>query len=193
MKLDRLQTQPFIICKATLNIIGNMKAKIAKLVTMAIICVNASFSADCQTNSNGLAIIATTASLRTDTNAPMVSLMFALLNTTNHDIVVLTKGLDGSSWQSDTNKWSFTLGYDDDQETTCQDHKVVPSLYDLAPVNIKPNEVALVSQNFDLFESQHFTTNYQVTVRYFISTNWAARFGTWSGSVASQSFKVSAP
>jgi hypothetical protein len=170
-----------------------MKIKIAKLVTIAIVCVCASFSADCQTNSNGLAVIATTASLGADTNAPKVSLVFGLLNTTNHDIVVLTKGLDGSFWQGDTNKWACTIGYDDDQETTCQDHKVVPSVYDFAPVTIRPNEVALVSQNFDLFETQHFTTNAQITVRYSISTNWAGRFGTWSGSVASQPFKVSAP
>ena len=169
-----------------------MKTIIAKLITIAIVCVYASFSADSQTNSNGLAVIATTASLGADTNAPKVSLMFGLLNTTNHDIVVLTKGLDGSFSQSDTNKWDCTVSYDDDQEMTCQGHKVVPSFYDFAPVTIRPNEVAVVSQSFDLF-APHPTTNAQVTVRYSISTNWAGRFGTWSGSVTSQPFKVSAP
>jgi hypothetical protein len=161
-----------------------------KLVIFASIII-ATLSAYCQTNSNGLAVIAINASLAVDTNAPKLWLMAGLLNTTNHDIVVLTKGLDGSFNQSDTNKWECAIGYDDNQKITCEGHTVVPSFYDFAPVTIRPNEVAVVSQDFDL-ETFHLTTNAQLTLYYSISTNWASRFGTWSGSVASQPFKASA-
>jgi hypothetical protein len=67
------------------------------------------------------------------------------------------------------------VSYDYDQEMTCQGHNVVPSFYDFAPVTIRPDEVAVVSQDFGL-ETFHFTTNAQVIVRYSISTNWAGRY-----------------
>ena len=170
-----------------------MKIKIVKLVAITIVSLCASLSAHCQTNSNGLAIISTDASLGTDAshgNAPSLFLTVNLLNTTNHDIVVLTKNLNCSFDNDNTNNWVGTVGLDDSTVVTYQGHKVVPSFYDFAPVTLRPNEVAVVSAT-DYFPT--FTTNTQITVRYSISTDWGSRFGTWSGSIASQPFKVSAP
>ena len=72
----------------------NMKIKIVKLIALTIVGICASLSAHCQTNSNGLAVIGTDAFLVADKNATNISLLVTVLNTTNHDIVVLTKGLN---------------------------------------------------------------------------------------------------
>ena len=171
----------------------NMKTKIIKLVALTIVSVCASLSAHCQTNSNGLAIISTDASLGTDAshgNAPSLFLTVNLLNTTNHDIVVLTKNLNCGFDRDNTNKWAGTVGLDDSTVVTYQGHKIVPSFYDFAPVTLRPNEVAVVSAT-DYFPT--FTTNTQITVRYSISADWGSRFGTWVGSVTSEPLKVSGP
>ena len=170
-----------------------MKTKIAKLVALTIVSICASLPAHCQTNSNGLAIIGTEASYGIDAshgNAPALFVTFNLLNTTNHDIVVLTKGLGCGFTRDDTNKWVCTIGLDSSLVVTYQGHKAVPSFYDFAPVTLRPNEVAYTT-GISWFTT--FTTNTQITVRYSISPDWGSRFGTWIGSITSEPFKVSDP
>jgi hypothetical protein len=167
-----------------------MKTTIAKTIALTFISICVSLSARCQTNSNGLAIIATDASLVTNTNAPSLFLTLCVLNTTNHDLVVFTKGLDSDLTESDTNKWICNIGMDDNSSVTCQGHTIIPSFYDFSPVTIRPNEVASVWQSFDLTMSD-VKTNSQITVHYSISPDWARRFVTWAGSVTSKPFNVS--
>jgi len=172
-----------------------MKTKIVKLASLIIVCVCAVLSAECQNNPNGLAISAE-ASLLADTNAPQLFLTVHLLNTTNHDIVVLTKGLQYDfsdvevSGVPDTNKKSWTLGYNQ-PGVTYQGHLIVPPLNDLSPVTIKPNEEAIITQledNSDLLNG--ITKDTQITICYAISPDWGSRFGTWSGSATSKPFEA---
>jgi hypothetical protein len=170
-----------------------MKIKIVKLIALIIVGICASLSAHCQTNSNGLAVIGTDAFLVADKNATNISLLVTVLNTTNHDIVVLTKGLNCGFTRDETNKWVCPIALDDSLVITYQGHKAVPSFYTFAPVTLRPNEVAGIQQDIDLNGLPFSPTNAQITVRYSISADWGSRFGTWSGSVTSQPFKVSAP
>ncbi|MGA2242765.1 MAG: hypothetical protein ABSH11_12140 [Verrucomicrobiota bacterium] len=176
-----------------------MKTKIVQLVAIIIVCTCASFSANCQTNPNGLAVSAE-ASFLADTNAPQLFLIVHLLNTTNHDIVVLTKNLnyDFSEFSEigvpRENKKNWTLGYNQ-PGVTYEGHLVVPSLNDLSPVTIKPNEETVITKlvgdrNFNDF-LKNITKDTQITITYAISPDWGSRFGTWSGSATSKPFKVS--
>ncbi len=72
-----------------------------------------------------------------DTNAPALLLTVNLLNATNHDIVVLTKGLNCSVTHDDPSKWVCTIGYDNNAVVTYQGHKVVPSFYEFGPVTLR--------------------------------------------------------
>jgi hypothetical protein len=172
-----------------------MKNKIVKFVALIIACFSAVGSAESQTNPNGLAVSAE-ASLSPDTNAPQLFLTVHLLNTTNHDIVVLTKGLQYDfsdvevSGAIDTNKKNWTLGFNQ-PGVTYQGHLIVPPLNDLSPVTIKPNEETIITHledNSDLLSD--ITKDTQITICYAISTDWGSRFGTWSGSVTSKPFKA---
>jgi hypothetical protein len=175
-----------------------MKTKIVKLVFLIIACICDVRPAESQSIPNGLEVSAT-ASLRGDTNAPQLFLIVHLLNTTNHDIIVLTKGLqyDFSDVEvigaPDTNKKSWTLGYNQ-PGVTYQGHLIVPSLNDLSPVTIKPNEEAIITQLEDNSEFSEFlkdiTKDTQITITYAISSDWGNRFGTWSGSATSEPFKA---
>ena len=171
-----------------------MKTKIVKLVIFTIVSICASLPAYCQTNANGLAVIGTDASFVADTNMPGLFLTVSLLNTTNHDIVVFTKGLNGDFTRddTDTNRWVCMISLDDSLVVTYQGHKVVPSFYGFAPVTIRPNEVAVVTHDVYLGMS-HFSTNAPIIVHYSISPDWGSRFGSWIGSVTSKPFTVSGP
>ena len=72
-----------------------MKTKIIKIVVLAFLFVCASFSARCQTNANGLAIVDVLASFasESDPNKVKLDMYVYVLNTTNHDTTVLTKNL----------------------------------------------------------------------------------------------------
>jgi hypothetical protein len=175
--------------------LSKMKIKIVKLIFLIIACICAVRSAESQNIPNGLEVSAT-ASLRGDTNAPQLFLIVHLLNTTNHDIVVLTKNLnfDGSDFEAagvpDTNKKSWTLGWGN-PAISYQGHVVVPSLYDFSPVTLRPNEEAIITQLEDNSELlKDITKDTQITITYTISSDWGSRFGTWNGSATSEPFKA---
>jgi hypothetical protein len=172
-----------------------MKIKILQIISVIIASVCISQTANCQTNANGLAISAE-GSLLADTNAPQLFLTVHLLNTTNHEIVVLTKNLNCGFDLDDTNNWICTLGYND-PGVTYQGHLIIPSVSDFSPVTIKPNEEAFITYLADLgvppdsgFSSYriHLTKNTKFTVCYAISPEWGSRFSTWSGSAKSKPF-----
>jgi hypothetical protein len=111
-----------------------------------------------------------------------------LLNTTNHEIVVLTKKLNFDFDMDDPNKWICTLGYKD-PGVTYQGHLVIPSVSDFSPVTIKPNEEAIITQLIDEgMLLKDFKKGTQIAVCYAISPEWATRFSTWNGSVMSKPF-----
>jgi hypothetical protein len=120
-----------------------MKTKIQKILIVIITCICAAQSARCQTSANGLAVSAE-ASLSPDTNAPQLFITIHLLNTTNRDLVVLTKKLN-FDFDVDASPWTFNIGYND-SGVTYQGHLIVPSVSDFSPVTIKPNEEAFITQ-----------------------------------------------
>jgi hypothetical protein len=172
-----------------------MKNNIVKLVATIIVCTCAVHSANCQTSPDGLAVSAE-ASFLAATNAPQLFLTVHLLNTTNHEIVVLTKNLqyDFSDFGvSDANKENWTVGYNQ-PGVIFQGHLVAPPLSDLSPVTIKSNEEAIITHLVDnsmLLKHLHLTKDTQITVCYAISSDWGSRFGTWNGSATSKPFEVS--
>jgi len=141
---------------------------------------------------NGLAISAE-ASLLAGTSAPQLFLTVHLRNTTNHEMVVLTKNLDSDIDfnPADATKWTCTLGYNQ-PGVTYQGRLIVPPLNDFSPVTIKPNEEAVITHRVKRNRSlKLITKDAQLTVCYAISPNWGSRFATWSGSVTSKPFKTS--
>ena len=166
-----------------------MKIKILQIIGVIVASVCFSQTASCQTSANGLAISAE-GSLLADTNAPQLFLVVHLLNTTNHDIVVLTKKLNCGFDSDEPNKWTCTLGYKD-PAVTYQGHLIIPSVSDFSPVTIKPNEEAIITQSVDLSMMQNdldFQKEFQITVYYAISPEWGNRFSTWNGSAMAKSF-----
>ena len=83
---------------------------------------------------------------------------------------------------------TFIVGYGD-PAIAHDGHTVVPSLYDLSPVTLRPNEEAFVSQETrGMGSPDDVTTDTQLVVRYTISPEWAKRFALWSGAAESKPF-----
>jgi hypothetical protein len=163
---------------------GKMKFRNLEFVAVIVTCLVAQ-SAICQSNANGLTVNAE-ASFLADAKAPQLFLTIHLLNTTNHEIVVLTKNLNVSfDLGGDTNILDCSLGYND-PAVTYQGHLVIPPVSDLAPVTIKPNEEAFFTQLIEHGRIlKRITKKTQLKIHYAISPEWGSRFGTWSGSATS--------
>ena len=159
--------------------------KTLQYIVFAIACACATHISKCQASPNDLTVSAE-AQLLVDTNDTRVFLTIHLLNSTDHEVTVLTKnlntGMDGSS-----GRMTFIVGYGD-PVIMHDGHTVVPSLYDLSPVTLKPNEEAFVSK--EIHNVRQVTAETQLVVRYTISAEWAKRFALWSGSAESKSFSA---
>jgi hypothetical protein len=163
-----------------------MKTSTIWTIAATVACLWFAEAARAQVASGGLTVGAE-ASLLPDTNGARIFLTVHLINTTDHDITVLTRHLnvevDGSARQT-----TFTLGYAN-PAITHDGHPVIPSLYDFSPVTLKPNEEAFVVQEtHGLGGPEEVTADTQLTVRYTISPDWAKRLGLWSGAAESKPF-----
>jgi hypothetical protein len=175
-----------------------MKIKIIQLVVLTSIYICASFSAHCQTNSNGLAIVNVLAGFasESDPNRVKLDLYVYVLNTTNHDITILTKSLvpglifRGIPEETHSTNALCEIGLSDSFNNTYQGHAIIPSLSDMAPVTLRSNEVGIVILHYPNMNKSIATTNMQMTVKYSIAPNWGSRFGAWTGSIESQPYKV---
>ena len=122
---------------------------------------------------------------------PQATILITLVNTSDHDITVITEGLEYSHNDRDKNPWACEIGYTvtiSDEK----DHLIVPSLADLAPVTLHPNEGAIASFEFDEGEKEAvaaFKRGIPIIVTYTISEKWGKRLGIWSGSVAAKPAK----
>jgi hypothetical protein len=160
---------------------------------MVVACFCAAHSAFCQTNQNGLAISAK-ASLLLGTNESKLFFEVHLVNTTNHEITVLTRKLNcsfnGFALGNEKASWECKLGLS--EAVTHDGHRVVPSLYDFSPVTLRPNEKAVITQEVEHFSlSKPLTEDSQIAVRYEISSEWASRFALWNGFVTTKPFNAS--
>lgn len=131
-----------------------------------------------------------------------LALTIQLVNTTNHDLTVLTKNGKGRM----TGFCFSPAGAPASKQMICDiglsdisswaGHPIIPLLYDLAPVTLKPNETAIVqvtvSENDDRFTKMLPTLNQdtEVTVTYRVLDSWGARLGCWSGAASSKPFKL---
>ena len=117
-----------------------------------------------------------------------------LLNTTNHDITVLTKDRSNSFFNLSSDKTRFRFWFSFDSGLMWDGHLVVPSLPELAPVTIKPNEVALclmdVEQNDQSKTLQGLTKDSPIVISNSISSALGARFGCWSGRIDTTPFHI---
>jgi hypothetical protein len=115
-----------------------------------------------------------------------VSILLHILNSSNQEITVVSKGLGFDHFQLDDDKsgiYKCTVGYTGHLDH--DGHLVVPSLSDLSPVTLRPNEEALVNYEWgdddDLAGLLKNKTPIEVT--YSVDDLWAKRFGIWGGSV----------
>jgi hypothetical protein len=93
-------------------------------------------------SSGGLTVSADTFSI-VKKDSPKLHVIIQLLNTTNHDITVLTKTGHSHYFNLSADKTKFRFWFDFDAGYRWLGHQVVPSLPEYAPVTLKPGEVAL--------------------------------------------------
>ena len=118
-----------------------------------------------------------------------------LLNSTNHDITVLTKDSTWSGglstcWLDDT-QYVCMLSFDN--QVSSGGHPVAPSLADLEPVTVKPGEVAICHLRFansPISKLDRLGKNSPVVIRYEVPPSLGARFGCWSGKIQSKPITV---
>ena len=150
---------------------------------MAIACICAVQTGQCQTPTNDLTLTAD-AQLLMDTNDTRVFLTIHLVNSTDHEVTVLTKNLN-LGMEAASNQMVFALGYSD-AAITHDGHAIIPSLFDFSPVTLKPNEEAFITK--EVHNVRQVVPETQFVVRYAISPEWAKRFALWSGAVESKAF-----
>jgi hypothetical protein len=162
-------------------------AFISALPTQSLAQLNVPDSAD------GLSVSAI--AILIPTGDPKLYVTIQLLNTTNHDITVLTKTGSSSYFNlsSDKTKFRFWFWFDFGS-TTLGGHLIVPSLPELAPVTIKPNEVALchmmIGQNDASKTLQGLTKDSPIVISYEVSRASGARFGCWNGRIDTKPFHI---
>jgi hypothetical protein len=128
------------------------------------------------------------------TGDPKLHVVVRLLNTTNHEITVLTKDSNRRfmNMSSDKTKFRFLfwLGFG----LKWNDHTVVHSLTEFAPVTLKPDEVAEclmdVEQTDQSKTLQGLTEDSPVVISYQVSPAMGARFGCWSGRIDTKPFHI---
>jgi len=153
-------------------------------------CLSSIGSAFGQTNSTELTVNAT-AALLVQTNKPELFLQIHLINSSDHEIVVLTKNLNWNFETKHEKSWGCTVSYSNPL-VTHEGHPVIPSLYELAPVTLQPNEEAFITRlvENDFNQITSLTGDTEILVNYAVSTNWGNRFRVWSGSATSKPFKA---
>ena len=115
-----------------------------------------------------------------------VLILLHILNASNHEITIVSKGLGFDHFQIDDDKsglYKCTVGYTGRLDH--DGHLVVPSLTDLSPITLRPNEEALVNYEWgDDDELAGLIKNKaEIEVTYSVDDLWAKRFGIWGGSV----------
>jgi hypothetical protein len=158
-----------------------MITKIAHSIAIAIACLCTAQIARCQTPALTLTA---EAQLLNDNNETKAFLTIHVINSTDHEVTVLTKNLN-TTVETNGNQVSISLGYSD-PAITHDGHAVIASLYDFSPVTLRPHEEALVRTEINRLSL--VVPDTQFVVRYAISPEWAARFALWSGSVESKAF-----
>jgi|SRR5580692_2341575 hypothetical protein len=125
---------------------------------------------------------------------PKLQVVVHLLNTTNHDITVLTKTGHSRYFNLSSDKTKFMFWFWFDTAGTWEGHLVAPSLPELAPVTIKPNEVAFcfmdVEQNDTAKTLQGLTKDSPMVISYKVMPELGARFGCWSGRIDTKPFHL---
>jgi hypothetical protein len=109
-------------------------------------------------------------------------LTLELLNTSEHEVTVLTKNLNVGVEPS-ANSVALSLGYSN-PAVTYQGHPVIPSFYEFSPVTLRPHEAALVRQEvargLDVLRDR---SDLPLVISYSVSSEWGERFKVWSGTV----------
>jgi hypothetical protein len=155
--------------------------KPTKFKTLALIIASFCFAeaAHSQGNTNGLQVSAQ-ASLRIETNSPRVFLTVQLVNTSDHEITVLTKNLN-LDFKPSSDQLELTIGYSG--RVSHGGHLLIPSLYDFAPVTLRPNEAAFIKHEvIHGLEALGKRSDLPLVVAYSVSSEWGKRFGVWSGT-----------
>ena len=162
-----------------------MTARCLACIAIVIACSWGTLKAAAQISTNGLTLSAE-AQLLLETNDTRVFLTVHLLNSSDHEIVVLTRGLN-AGFVATGKQMSFTFGFGN-PSITHEGHKIVPSLYDFSPVTLQPNEEAFFSKEMggvkQVAPDSHFV------VRYEITSEWGKRFTVWCGSVQSKPIRA---
>ena len=166
-----------------------MKPATSKRLTLitALVCLaSVAFS---QSNTNEL-LIKAKATLLADTNSPRIFLTIYLVNTNAHELTVLTKNLNWVTSGESGDKLVFEAGYGG--AVKYEGHPIIPSLYDFAPVTLRPNEQALIRQEItNGLEVLEKRNDRPLVVKYSVSPEWGKRFAVWSGSIATAPFTAS--
>lgn len=165
-----------------------MNTQTLRYLLLILFCACTPLPAQCQSSAPEL-LVSAEGQLLTATNNTLIFLTIHLVNSSDHDVTVLTKNLslelDGSATQM-----NFTVGYSN-PAITHDGHPIVPSLYDFSPVTLKPNEEAFVSKEISGMPNlKQITPETKFVVRYTISPNWAKRFSLWSGAAESKPFNA---
>ncbi len=157
-----------------------MTMKFIQNLLIALSCIAITSTAMCEPTAKDLTVGA-------EVNAAVISnqtkiyLTVHLINSSDHEITVLTKNLS-LDLEEGAKELKIGLGYGEDA-TTHDGHPIVPSLYELAPVTLKPNEEAFFSKEMS---NVTLTPESKCIVRYSITEPWAKRWNLWSGSAESK-------
>jgi len=165
-----------------------MKTRTIQRIILAIACICVPRIAPCQTSANDL-MVSAEARVLLETNNTRIFLTVHLVNATDHELTVLTQGLDASTSMDMFGKQMILHISYANAGVKHDGHQIVPSLYALLPVRLKPNEEAFISK--EIHYPKEVTPETQFVVRYTISSEWAKRFALWSGSAQSKPFSAS--
>jgi hypothetical protein len=172
-----------------------MKTKIHKLIVVVafIFASQIGFGQqDIPDNAGGLTVSAD-AGFFTLGN-PRLHIRLELLNTSNHDITVLTKGDTGYYLNMSSDKVKFNFWFWLDSGVKWNGHQIVQSLTKYAPVTIKPNEVTFIFMEVEKNDPhkalQGLTKDSPIVITYIVSPELGTRFGCWSGQIETKPFHI---
>ena len=140
-----------------------------------------------QNITNELQVSAQASLLLTAPNSPRIFLTVQVVNTSDHEVTVLTRNLNEGIGGRPNEKLVLSMGYSGSAQYG--EHPLIPSLYDFSPVTLRPNEAAFIKKEINYgLDALQKRSDLPLIFQYSIAPEWGKRFGVWSGSVQTAPF-----
>jgi len=176
-----------------MSVLFPIKKRLLIAVALIVVTTITILSYATDSSNNSLSIEPISATYRYRDTGDFFKIVFAIVNSGDAEVTVITEHLDCSfiGNDRDPNLLRCVLSFDAEIKYK-KKHLIVPSIYKYAPVTLRPGEATMVIYYQDYSKSLNSKGMSEtslkadnIAVSYKVSSFWAKRFGLWHGELRS--------